>query len=96
MVVERIPSLKVVCPHCNVPMQEQSEEAAVIQLSTRTKTVVYECPKCGAETERQIAIPSDRAGNRPAGLDCGVANGMISTLMIARPTAIAGLCECFA
>jgi endogenous inhibitor of DNA gyrase (YacG/DUF329 family) len=66
MVVKRIPSLKVVCPHCHIPMEEQDDEAAVIQLSTRTKMVVYECPRCGAETERQIAIPSDRDGNWPA------------------------------
>jgi endogenous inhibitor of DNA gyrase (YacG/DUF329 family) len=66
MVVKRIPSLKVVCPHCHLPMEEQDDEAAVIQLSTRTKMVVYECPRCGAETERQIAIPSDRDGNWPA------------------------------
>jgi predicted RNA-binding Zn-ribbon protein involved in translation (DUF1610 family) len=68
MVVRRIPSLKVVCPHCNIPMEEQTDEAAVIQLSTRTKMVVFECPKCGAEAERQIAIPTaGRAGNWPAG-----------------------------
>jgi DNA-directed RNA polymerase subunit RPC12/RpoP len=67
MTVKRIRSLKVVCPYCNVPMQEQADEVAVIQFSTRTKMVVYECPKCGAETERQIAIPTDRAGNWPAG-----------------------------
>jgi hypothetical protein len=67
MVVKRIPSLKVVCPHCKVPMRQQSDEGAVIQLSTRTKMVVYECPKCGAETERQMTIPADRAGNWPAG-----------------------------
>jgi uncharacterized protein with PIN domain len=67
MTVKRISPLKVVCPHCNVPMQEKNDDVAVIQLSTRTKMVVYECPKCGAETERQIAIPADRAGNWPAG-----------------------------
>jgi hypothetical protein len=54
MVVERIRALKVICPDCNVPMRQQSDEAAVIQLSTRTKMVVHECPNCGAETERQI------------------------------------------
>jgi predicted RNA-binding Zn-ribbon protein involved in translation (DUF1610 family) len=37
-------------------MEEKGDKADVIQLSTRTKMVVYECPKCGAETERQIAI----------------------------------------
>jgi len=66
MVVRRIPSLKVVCPHCNIPMDEQTDDAAVIQLSTRTKMVVYECPKCGMEAVRQIAIPAaDRADKWP-------------------------------
>jgi uncharacterized protein with PIN domain len=59
--------MKVVCPHCKVPMREQADEAAIIQLSTRTKVVVYECPQCGAETERQITIPDDRAGSWPPG-----------------------------
>jgi predicted RNA-binding Zn-ribbon protein involved in translation (DUF1610 family) len=47
-------------------MDEQTDDAAVIQLSTRTKMVVYECPKCGMEAVRQIAIPAaDRADKWP-------------------------------
>ena len=56
MAVKRNPVPKVICPGCKVPMQEQTDKAPIIQLSTRLKWVVFKCPKCGAETERRMAI----------------------------------------
>jgi hypothetical protein len=48
--------LKVVCPGCKIPMEEQADKAPIIQLGTRLKWVVFKCPKCGAETERRVAV----------------------------------------
>jgi hypothetical protein len=52
----RIRPFRVICAGCKCSMEEKTDKADVIQLRTRTKMVVYECPECGAETERQIAI----------------------------------------
>jgi hypothetical protein len=49
-VVKRIRSLKVVCPHCKVPMQEQSDEGAVIQFSPGGE--------CRARFRQRLADPS--------------------------------------
>jgi predicted RNA-binding Zn-ribbon protein involved in translation (DUF1610 family) len=56
MTLARIRPSKVICSHCDLPMKEKMDEAPVIYLSTRTKRVVYKCPSCGAEIERQVAI----------------------------------------
>ena len=55
MAVKRNPVPKVICPGCKIRMQEQTDKAPIIQLSTRIKWVVFKCPQCGAETERRIA-----------------------------------------
>jgi predicted RNA-binding Zn-ribbon protein involved in translation (DUF1610 family) len=56
MAVKRNLVPKVVCAGCKVSMQERSDKASIIQLSTRIKWVVFKGPKCGAETERRIAV----------------------------------------
>jgi hypothetical protein len=49
---------KVICPGCKIEMvvKPKPNKAAVIDLRKRTTTVVFQCPSCGTETERQIAI----------------------------------------
>ena len=47
---------KVLCPDCKVLMKERDDKAPIIQLSTRIKWVVFECPNCGVETERRMAV----------------------------------------
>jgi len=56
MALKRKPLPKFICPGCKVAMRELDDKAPVIELSTRLKLVVFKCPKCGAETERRIAI----------------------------------------
>jgi hypothetical protein len=48
----------IICLSCHVRMREKiSSKADLILLSTRTKTVTYSRPSCGAETKRQVVIP---------------------------------------
>jgi predicted RNA-binding Zn-ribbon protein involved in translation (DUF1610 family) len=52
---------KVICLDCKSPMVEKRiDKAPVIFLATRTKTVAYKCPSCGAETERKIGVLVDQ------------------------------------
>ena len=68
MVVKRIPSSKVVCPHCNIPMEEQADPAAVIQLSTRTK-MVESVRKLNTKYQSRPIAPAtgQPRGDRPSG-----------------------------
>jgi len=54
--IKRNPAPKVARPGCKIPMEEQTDKAPIIQLSTRIKWVVFECPNCGVETERRMAV----------------------------------------